>query len=318
MTTERTPCPEPGLYEVPEAFYRAWDAVNWSTLKEMAKTPRHYRHAATSTSSDQTDAQAQGTLFHALLLEPDAAKTRFIVAPDTYPSESSTGRGDNKVVTKTDKPWNGNATYCKEWLAEQSAQGRVVCKPYELHAGRAMAESVLEIPDAVTFLRGAQTEVAVVWDDPQTGLRCKALLDILNSGQLGDVKSSSKPLDWETFARTVKFWGYAGQMAFYRDGLNAVLALLGEALPDVPMARFICAETAPPYAAAVYDLFDSPDSISHDWFVHGRNLYHSYLQQVAYCIKHNRWPSWNQSDIDQPAEAMELAIPDYLKLEGNL
>ena len=317
MTTGRIPPPPPGIYYgISEAVYRSWDAVNWSCLKTIAKTPRHYRHASMAEPSESSDAQEQGTLFHSLLLEPDAAKTRYIVAPREYPSEISTGRGDNKVIETVEKPWNMNATFCKDWAALQNAEGRVICKTYDLQAARAMVASVMEIPDAVVFLKGSQTEVSIVWDDPQTGLRCKARLDIVNHGQLGDVKSSAKSLAWEEFARTVKYWGYAGQMAFYRDGLNAAMTGAGQPLPKVPMARFICAETEPPYSAAVYDLYDVPGSVSHDWFAYGRGLYRDYLRQVADCISSGHYPTWNQTDPSKPPEAMELAVPDYVRLDA--
>jgi len=316
---ERTPPPEPGLYyDVPEPEYRAWDAINWSNLKLMAKTPRHYHHAATREPFDSTDAQDQGRLFHSLLLEPDIAKDMFVVRPQTYPSESSKGRGENKVTDTVEKPWNMNANYCKAWVKRQADEGKIVVRPYDLNAARAMTASIMEIPDAVVFLKGAQTEVSIVWDDPQTGLRCKGRLDILNHGQIGDAKSSSGSLARDEFARTVKYWGYAGQAAFYRDGLDVLLNNDGVPLPTVPMFRFFCAESNPPFAAAIYDLYDKPGSVSHDWFVYGRNLYHSYLQQVAYAIKHGQWATWNQLDITRPPEANELVIPDWMKLEGDL
>lgn len=64
-------------------------------------------------------------------------------------------------------------------------------------------------------------EVAIVWDCPHTGVRCKALVDAIADGVL---------IDWKTtlygtrrqVVREVEHRGYDLQMAFYLTGLHAV------------------------------------------------------------------------------------------------
>lgn len=64
-------------------------------------------------------------------------------------------------------------------------------------------------------------EVAIVWDCPHTGVRCKALVDAIADGVL---------IDWKTtlygnrrqVVREVERRGYDLQMAFYLTGLHAV------------------------------------------------------------------------------------------------
>ena len=68
-------------------------------------------------------------------------------------------------------------------------------------------------------------EIAIVWDDPETGLRCKARIDFVSEYDgwtvVGDLKSSinAAPKQW---ARAVANYGYHRQAAFYLDGCNAI------------------------------------------------------------------------------------------------
>jgi len=336
--------------------YAAIKAINWSTLRWCGHTMRHFKYHWDHADSEDTDATGLGRLFHLCLLEPEAARERLIVTPRTYFTLESaqdgvtvkdagdgtfivaSGRGKARVEYSCriieeegkayiagdapdgwariiEKPWNGNANACRRWLTDICDVGREVVSADDLANACAMAAAVREIPDATEMLDGADVEVTVVASDPQTGLLCKARIDVLKGHQLGDAKSSSRGLAWESAARTMKYYAYAGQAAFYRDLYDLAT---GEK-PEVPMFRFLFAESDPPHCAAVYDLFDVQGAVSQEWMDWGRSLYHSYLQQVAYCLREGGWPGYNQPSASVPPESMELALPDWLKLEqGSL
>jgi hypothetical protein len=62
---------------VNDAEYRALDAVNYSTLKHIRKSPKHYKHALEhpDTSTNYSMLRA----IHALVLEPFAFDEAFVV-----------------------------------------------------------------------------------------------------------------------------------------------------------------------------------------------------------------------------------------------
>ena len=87
MTTERTPCPEPGLYYgISEQVYRAWDAENHSTLKMVDVSMERYKHCRDHGGGDDSQARLEGRVLHAYILEPAEAATRYVATPREYPT----------------------------------------------------------------------------------------------------------------------------------------------------------------------------------------------------------------------------------------
>lgn len=74
---------EPGIYpDIPNDEYHKGPGVSKSGLDLIAKSPAHYYHAvnaANDNDREPTVAQAFGTAFHTLLLEPDVFKAEYVV-----------------------------------------------------------------------------------------------------------------------------------------------------------------------------------------------------------------------------------------------
>lgn len=83
MSIDRTFKPgTPGVYYgLPEATYRSAHGVNISSLKKMAKTPRHYL-AAIEEPQEPTSDMEFGTLVHLAVLEPQRLTGSYVVRPD--------------------------------------------------------------------------------------------------------------------------------------------------------------------------------------------------------------------------------------------
>lgn len=357
-----TDAPAPGIYyDVPDAEYRAWDALNWSLIKRISHTPAAFRYFQTRDELDEEEKAhlELGKALHMAVLQPAEFARRYITAPQSYPTvvapagwtakqaddtgmvyTVATGRGGNRkeftvqidhasttALTLADdvtaqivaKPWNKNANYCAAWEKQQAEAGMVVISPRELQKVRAMADALRSLPATKIILDGAKTEVSIVWPDQQTGLTCKARIDAVNGCEMAEIKTTGRSAGWEGFCPEYYKFGYAGQTAFYRDGLNWVTRhVLKREVPRGTMFRFLVAESNPPYLPAVYDLFDTPDASSYEFLEHGRQLYHGYLQQIAYCQKNNSWPGHNPGPPDQQTEPMELIPLEWMKLQGRI
>lgn len=89
---------EPGIYpDIPNSDYHKGPGISKSGLDLIAKSPAHYYHAVNAANDNErepTVAQAFGTAFHALLLEPDVFKAEYVVElcredwPDAIDSKS--------------------------------------------------------------------------------------------------------------------------------------------------------------------------------------------------------------------------------------
>jgi len=198
--------------------YSDLGGVNYSTLKEMAKSPLHYQHRLTTPRTDSA-AMRLGRAVHMATLEPDAFPLHWTLYD---------GRRAGNV-------W-------AEFAAVNADKGILTVDEYE---------TVLAIRDAVhrhkvarRLLRYGKSEVTLRWVDPVTRVKCKARLDHLRGDALTDLKST-KDIDNRTFGRLAANMGYAGQLAFYRLGLLAT----GH---DLAPVRIIAVESVAPHDVAVF------------------------------------------------------------------
>jgi hypothetical protein len=87
MQLERTQCPPVGVYPgVSEEDYRGWNAVNFSSLKNVAVSLERYKHCRDHGGGDDSQARQEGRVLHAYLLEPAVAATRYVASPPEYPT----------------------------------------------------------------------------------------------------------------------------------------------------------------------------------------------------------------------------------------
>jgi hypothetical protein len=204
-----------------DAEYRKIDAVNFSTLKQAAKSAAHYRQAL-ATPDEDTTGRAKGRLTHAAVLDPDSLMRDF-VAYD----------GDRRG-----KAW---AAFC-----EQHPEKTIV-KADEYESALAQRDSLLAHPAAGPILRSAgEREKVITWTDEETGLACKGRLDLLAGGIVYDVKGCPT-IEAGKFGADAARMLYHAQLGFYGMGLRARgVHVLGGALIGV--------EHAAPYDVAVFTL----------------------------------------------------------------
>jgi hypothetical protein len=213
--TLNTEAPAPGVYrDVPREEYDKIDAANQSTLKSLLfETPAHARYE--KLHGKASDALILGSLFHAMLLEPETVGGMDIEDPG----------GLGRFALWTGKTRQGNA-----WNAFRLAADALdleIVRQQDVDACELMVKSLMEHQAARNLIeRGGTTEATLIWHEGD--VLCKARLDQLVLDRwvtLGDIKTASSvaPRD---FSRAIVNHGYHVQAAMYLRGGAALAAHL--------------------------------------------------------------------------------------------
>jgi len=200
------------------ADYQQIKAVNWSTLREMRRSPLHYRHRLAHAIPD-APRLALGRAIHTAVLEPELFASGYAV-------------------------YTGGRRAGKDWDAFEAANAdKTVLKIDEYANVIAVRDAVLAHPVAMQHLSGGAAEQTLRWTDPDFGIECKARPDYIGAS-IVDLKST-KDAGVREFGRTAARFGYHCQLQFYRRGARAVL---GRALDMV----LVAVEAEAPHDVAVY------------------------------------------------------------------
>lgn len=227
MTTTTDALLEPGIHEgVSMGEYLALPYMNASGLEELRRSVLHYRHSLTD-EREKTDALVRGEALHMALLEPLLFGGYYVV-PEPCTQELKSGKREGE-------PCGNPGVLLHEdvgWLCGVHARGfgggireDVEVLSPQLHADVVgMRDSIRSHPRASTFFDGlGDYEVTVVFDDPETGVRCKIRPDRLveRAGMHVMLKSTRDAAPW-AFPNDAERRGYFRSAALYRRGLRAV------------------------------------------------------------------------------------------------
>jgi hypothetical protein len=162
-----------------------------------------------------------------------------------------------KTVTLVEgKSWQSNAALAARQAAYD--KGEVPLLQKEIELADAMVAAVLDDDDcAALFAPGSGTaELVVIWEDPETGVMCRAKLDWVpnyaTKMKVVDVKTKAGNADPGSVSTVIEQHGYHQQLAFYISGIEQLIALgllppvdsieaflviVGKNAPHVPYAR---------------------------------------------------------------------------------
>lgn len=268
-TAKRIEAPAPGLYpNVPAEEYFAWDAMNRSTLEHGNRSMLHL-HAAMTEPSESSAPKDMGSALHCAVLEPDSFSRRFKVAPD--------------VDRRTKAGKEAFEVFVKE------SNGATVLDSDSMDLVRQMAKAIRchERADKLLAVPG-ENEVCAVWDDAETGIRCKARIDRYAAGVLGvDIKTTRNASPF-AFSKSVFDYGYHRQMAWYADGFYAITGKLTTFL-------IIAVENESPCGVCIYRIEDAAVEF-------GRDDNRRWLRQYAEAKAANRFDGY-------PTEVVNLGLP---------
>lgn len=254
--------PRPGLYPgLSRAAYEAINAVNVSTLEHFERSAAHAREAIIHPPAPTT-AMDFGTAFHCAILEPFRFSREYVAAPKV-----------DRRTTDGKRAW-------AEFEAEH--EGACLLDAEDFIAISRMRDSVWNHPIAKELLGGSgHNEVGIVFENGETGLLCKGLLDRISTFDrwtwIVDAKSTLDASRRE-FSRAIRKLHYAARAAFYLDGCNNVA-------PRQRRFAWIAVEKKAPYAVALYE----PDD---EAIAAGRLRYMRWLRLYEEARRTGNWPGY--------------------------
>jgi exodeoxyribonuclease VIII len=196
--------------------YLAIRAQNFSLLKEMAKSPLHYKFRSENPREDSTGL-ARGRAIHTAVLEPEMFMREYVI----FPGKTRRGKEwDEFALANADKTILKNDEYDKAWAA---------------------AAAVRRHPEVQALMRDGVSEKSFTWKDKGTGLKCKCRVDWIGNA-LFDLKSTSDVHE-RIFGRLAARMLYHAQAAMYFDGSK-----------HKGPAYIIAVEAEPPHDVAVFEL----------------------------------------------------------------
>jgi len=272
---------DPGV-SIKFSEYSASPGCNFSTLKHMATSPKHYKHALESPKEDSV-AMLLGRATHTAVFEPKRFQLEFAVWSDS--------RRTNAY---------------KEFAEECEAQGRSVLKDDEYEAVMAIRDSVRGTPPVDELLENGRPEISLFWRNPQTGIECKGRLDwIAGRSAILDLKTTTS-VDEGWFSQQAWKLKYFHQAAMYREGF-AVSSSRGIVLPF----GIIAVEKKPPYACRLFWLEEESLERAHEEYL-------SWLEKVRDCTETGVWPGPEpvESELSAPAWATSTGTEEAIDFEG--
>ena len=237
--------------------YYSDPAISHSMLKNMAKSPAHFK-AAIEAPNVSTDAMLLGSLVHAMVLEPHTVEHDYI----------KVGKIDRR--TKEGK---------ETWAALQESDKRVV-KEDVWQTAENMAESVLSCSAAKGMILEAtamnSVEVEFFWKDSRFEVDRKSKVDGITEQSIIDLKTTTDAT--RGFDRSITKYWYHTQAAYYRD------ALASRGLHKDNFT-IIAVEKTPPYAVAVVRM-------DHDVMDWGKSIIDKWLDELRWCKSSQNYPAF--------------------------
>lgn len=284
-----------GLFEnMPFDDYLKVDALSATGLKQLARSPWHYRNRV---DIDPTPAMLRGTLAHCAVLEPEAMAQRYVVLPEDAPRKPTRAQWEAK------KP-SAESLAAMDWWRQfkDESAGRDLVSFADYALCQAQLAAIAAQPELAELLRAGRGEVSIFWIDEATGIYCKARPDWLPPAN----GRSIRPLDLKTcadespngFGRAAARLRYDLQAAHYTDGIEAVTGLTVDAFV------FGAVSSKPPILAVPYILTDEVRD-------QGRDERRELMDRLAWCIRENKWPAYGDG-------LQLLDFPAYAKAGGEV
>jgi hypothetical protein len=278
----------PGVYpEITETQYHA-DPVHRGSLSSTGarilinRTPAHFDHFRTAPEPIKREFDV-GSAAHALVL--GTGPELDVIAGD--------GKGGPDA-------WTTNAV--KDKVAAARKAGKLPIRPGDHERVQGMAAALRAHPLAGRLLDPARgrSEVTIVWQDPITGVWCRALIDYLwhpvdaeYMFYLPDYKTTDDASP-AAMGRAMARWDYHVQGEFYADGVRA----LGIAAPgQVVRPCLIAQEKEPPYLVSVNLPDRDARMVAQRKIREARELY-------AECTAVGEWPGYGD-------EAHVIELPPW-------
>lgn len=267
-----------GIYDMPDAEYRADPALSCSEARRILEAPAKYRHDRDARVEQHTKAFDLGKAAHTLVL--GAGVDVVVVQADDWKKKAAQEARDEAYAT------GRTPLLAREWAVVCDMRDAIACHP--------VAGPLLDPA------RGAP-EQSLFWTDPRTGVDLRARLDWLPAtpptGRLiiPDLKTTVDA-SARAFGKSAASYDYHMQAAFYMAGAATLL--------DVdPAFVFIAIEKSPPHLVHVMEL----DS---DALAIGRDRIRRAIDVYVACTESGVWPGY-------PLEVSTASLPRWAGMEHD-
>lgn len=250
--------PQVGIYRgVSDESYFAANAVNHSTLKEIERSPAHYKLALKKGGRD-SDAKRLGAVAHLMLFQPSLVAGK-IVGPPINP--------------KTDKPYGMDTNAWRDHAAEHP--GKLIVSPQEMQDAALAVQAIREHRELAPIMcESVENELVLVWEED--GILFKAKIDALTSSDMGDLKTTKNAED-RAFARSIAEYSYHTQAALYLRGAIHL---------GISVDRYVIgAVEQETYQIACYELDSHFISIGHTKVT-------EWIGKLRNCLMTDEWPGY--------------------------
>jgi exodeoxyribonuclease VIII len=270
----RAPDPEPGMYEgIDREVYFSWPYANKSFLDHFEKSAAHALVEKQHPRAP-TPAKILGTHIHLATLSDDFDRYAMCA-----PINPKTGKQHDRRTTPGMAAWAD---------AERKARGRQILGLGEYNTCKVMRAAWRADPTSNELLSGeGKNEVAIVWDDPETGVRCKALIDRLTTHEgwsyVIDLKSTlnASPEGWPY---EVERYRLHRQACFYLDGMSMAVGEFPRRFAFMAMEKI----KGPPYTVGGPMIYVATDSVIEQ----GRMEIRALLRRYRDAIDSGEWAGY--------------------------
>lgn len=254
--------------------YRAAVGVSSTDLKNLAKSPAHFRYWKDHPQQD-TPALLFGRAVHKYVLEKEEFFSEFTVAP-TFDRRTKEGKAG--------------------WLLfQEEVQNRDILSGEDFEKIKDMQEALYQTPFVKLLLSG-EKEQSYFCQDEATGLTMKCRPDcrtkIGDTYILIDYKSTADA-DSEAFMKTSLKLMYDLQMAYYKHILDKLTGCDHSVI-------FIAQEKTPPYAVNILEA-------DRYFLASGADMWRTYLDLYASCEQSGNWFGYVNDAINS------LGLPNWLQ-----
>jgi len=266
---------KPGIYpHLSNDHYHTDTAISRSGIMMFLDSPyKYWAHYINPDrpSKKQTDAMEFGSAFHMLVLEPDLFDENYIMKPKKVLLK--------EVGEELYRKYKSVCDYIEnhELIALEFEDFNTLCR---------MRDAILNHKEAYELIQNAVIECSHFWEDPHTGIMCKARPDVLSQNYVVDLKTIANASP-SYFQRAMSDHGYHIQAAMIRDAIRE------NGGADIKTFINICIEKTYPYQIGIYIIDDEALEI-------GRQEYKQALLDMKVCREKDEWPSYEIQSINLP------------------
>jgi hypothetical protein len=276
---------EPGVYSLTDEEYFAPALANATLSSSGAKLllapggPARFRHQLDTGSVTVKREFDVGHAVHTLVLGSGPKLIRI------------TGTGASGPDA-----WQNN--YDKAKVKRARKVGAVPMRPSDFADAHAMAVAVRKHRAGRKLLSHGLPERTLIWQDPATGVMCRAKADWLRPDGIVDLKTTPSAAP-DALSKSVYNFGYYLQAAFYLRGFRAAA---DRTVAAVPFFGFVAVETAPPYLVHAHQLSDRA-------LAYGDRKVSEALERYRDCTESGVWPGYPDDEIT------EIDLPAWVRTE---